>query len=118
MTMEKMHANDLNRKAMFSNVYSNAIWAHGDASVPLSGSGSTVQKTENARHAIKTVVVKYGIRSIIDAPCGDLTWMKTLFPFFQRNNVSYTGVDIVGSQIEKHRKQKHANHVICVDLPH
>ena len=55
------------------------------------------------REAIKKVVLKYNISSIVDAPCGDLTWMPLLFPFFRRQGVSYTGVDIVASEIRRHK---------------
>ena len=94
---------DIGRQSTFERVYSSAAWTHGDSNVPLSGSGSTVEGTSSTRTAIARVISEYKIQSIIDVPCGDLTWMPELFPFFKQNNVTYTGMDIVPSLIEKHR---------------
>lgn len=101
---ETMHKNDRARANSFQNVYTKKIWAHGK-DLPLSGSGSTLEKTAAARRALKEVIVRYNIKSVVDAPCGDLTWMKTLFPFFKEHGVKYTGVDIVASEIERLRAE-------------
>jgi hypothetical protein len=45
------------------------------------------------------------VKRLVDAPCGDLTWMQTIFPVFEALNVSYTGVDIVRSQIVSHQEK-------------
>ena len=42
---------------------------------------------------------KYSIRSIFDAPCGDLNWMKLLIP---KINIKYIGGDIVKDLINSH----------------
>jgi hypothetical protein len=94
---------DSGRKSIFENVYSSAAWTHGNANVPLSGSGSTVEGTSNTRAAIMRIVSEHQIRSIVDVPCGDLNWMPEMFSFFRGNNVTYIGIDIVSSLIEKHR---------------
>jgi len=86
---------------MFQEVYDNNIWA-GEDDIPKSGGGSTLPMTVNIREAIKSVVLKYNIKSIVDAPCGDLTWIQTLFPFFE-HGVEYIGVDIVPSEIARHK---------------
>ena len=59
--------------------------------------------TPNARAALLRTIVKHNIKHVVDAPCGDLTWMQTLFPVFEALGVRYTGVDIVRSQIASHR---------------
>ena len=69
---------------------------------PLSGQGSSVAWTPNARAALLHTIVKHNIKHVVDAPCGDLTWMQTLFPVFEALGVRYTGVDIVRSQIASH----------------
>lgn len=102
LSRSEMLDNDAQRREMFSKVYSNNVWTHGDGRVPKSGSGSTLQKTESTRSFLKEAVLRYNIRSIVDAPCGDLTWMRTLFPFFAEHGVKYTGVDIVPSEIAQH----------------
>jgi hypothetical protein len=92
------------RRKAFVDVYDKKIWTHKEPNVPLSGTGSTLPRTEMARQAIRTVIAGYGIKSIIDAPCGDLTWMQTLFPFFDEHGVKYTGLDIVPSVIESNTR--------------
>jgi hypothetical protein len=94
---------DAGRQSIFEKVYSSAAWTHGNTNVPLSGSGSTVEATSSARAAIMRVVLEHKIRSIVDVPCGDLTWMPEMFSFFRGYNVTYIGIDIVPSLIEKHR---------------
>ena len=94
---------DTGRQSTFEHVYASAAWTHGDANVPLSGSGSTIEGTSSTRAAIMRVISEHKIRSLVDIPCGDLTWMPQLFPRFRENNVTYTGIDIVPSLIEKHR---------------
>lgn len=90
------------RQSAFEDIYDNKRWApRGE---PLSGLGSSVAWTTQARAAIKQVILRHRVKHIVDAPCGDLTWMRTLFPMFESMGVRYTGVDIVRSQIAKHRR--------------
>jgi hypothetical protein len=89
----------------FEKVYSDGSWTGGNKSMPLSGSGSTLEKTASTRAFILATIKKHSIKSIIDAPCGDLTWMRTLFPEFEKLGVSYLGVDIVRPQIVRLSKE-------------
>lgn len=92
------------RQARFEGVYNNNEWRPGNQmkeGVPKSGLGSTLSFTYNARRAITSLVRRSGVRSILDAPCGDLTWMRDLFKEFDSLNVSYTGVDIVRGEIKR-----------------
>jgi len=100
------------RKERFQSVYDQGIWKHGNPDVPGSGSGSTVAITDRARKAIMTVVKKYKIKTIIDAPCGDLTWMRILFPAFEELGVKYIGVDIVPTLIAKHNNEFAGNEMV------
>ena len=95
-----MAANDSALKAMFQKVYDSNVWAGPGA--PKSGGGSTLENSSRAREAIKMAVTKYGVKTFIDSPCGDLTWMRTLFPWFEENGVKYIGVDVVKSEIDNH----------------
>ena len=89
------------RKARFEDVYATGQWQHGDPSVPRSGTGSTVQRTEAVRAAILEAIALTNATSIVDAPCGDLTWMRELFPAFAARGVRYVGVDIARSQVAR-----------------
>ena len=40
---------------------------------------------------------------MLDVPCGDMNWMKRFLS--ARNDIDYTGIDIVPDIIEKHKKE-------------
>ena len=105
---------------MFQDVYDAGTWRHNydkyDSSLPGSGSGSTLNSTAKVRRSIEEAVVKYGIKRFIDAPCGDLTWMRTLFPFFDEHGVEYTGVDIVPGEIERLREEFPTRKFLTMDM--
>ena len=44
----------------------------------LSGVGSTFVQTSKIRKALPVLLSDFNIRSIIDAPCGDLNWMSKI----------------------------------------
>lgn len=88
-----------NRKTKFSEIYkSNGF---GGEDVPLSGTGSTLLQTEVIRIEILKLIKKYDIKSIIDAPCGDYTWMKEI----SLEHTDYLGVDIVPTLISRNNKK-------------
>ena len=116
VTREEMVASDARRKKMFQEVYDLGKWVHNKEGVPKSGSGSTLQMTERVRKGIKEAVLKYKIKTFIDAPCGDLFWMKELFPFFDEHGIEYIGVDIVPSEIERHKLEHPTRKFIQSDM--
>ena len=107
------------RQRAFERVYETKEWAAG-GSGPLSGSGSRVissssmrrsgddrvhnsrTRRDQARAAILEVIASHRVKTILDAPCGDVNYISDLFPTLEALNVSYTGVDVVRSQIESH----------------
>lgn len=54
------------------------------------GWGSTMEHTENIRHSLPRIIDEYNIRSINDAGCGDLFWIKHI----DLRGAKYTGFDI------------------------
>lgn len=94
-------ASDRLRKGRFEAVYAKGLWQHGDPGVPRSGTGSTVQRTEAVRAGILEAIALTNASSIVDAPCGDLTWMRELFPVFAARGVRYVGIDIARSQVAR-----------------
>jgi len=55
------------------------------------GIGSTVRKTEIVRRLLPSVLEKFNIRILVDAPCGDYNWLKeTDLSMLD----SYVGLDI------------------------
>ena len=75
-----------------------------------SGVGSTLIQTQNIRKELPIIVEKFNIQSIVDAPCGDLNWIKVFLNDFK---VEYIGIDIVKPIIDKLSIHfKHKSHKI------
>ena len=71
------------------------------------GPGSTFRYTENLRLNLGNFLKKHNITSMVDAPCGDYSWMSvTDLPSIQE----YIGGDIVDFLIEANQA-KYPNHV-------
>ncbi len=81
---------------VFQEAYRKNRWGSKES---ISGPGSTIRATELIRSALPDVLEKCGVRSIVDAPCGDFNWMKELSYTFER----YIGIDVVPELIEETR---------------
>jgi len=79
----------------FTYIYENNYWS-GDESV--SGKGSSLKATENIRSALQFLFVKYRVRTLFDAPCGDFNWMQKVIA---ESGINYIGSDIVEAIVEK-----------------
>lgn len=92
----------LKRKRLFSRILSNEtieqrfteIYQHnawGDLE-SRSGPGSNFASSSAIREQLPRLIERFEITSILDAPCGDYSWMKNV-EF--KANLSYIGCDIV-----------------------
>src|SRR5512139_2329881 len=54
------------------------------------GIGATVANTESIRKELPKLFLGLGIRSLVDAPCGDFNWLSTV----SMEQIDYTGCDI------------------------
>jgi len=64
----------------------------------VSGCGSQMDSsTLNIRENLYNFLVKYDIKNIFDAPCGDFWWMRNV----DLKEIEYIGGDIITKQIEK-----------------
>lgn len=87
-------------KEIFENIIKNKKWK-----VHPCGPGSTLEYTTNLRLQLGKVLEKHNITSMIDAPCGDYSWMSvTDLPSIS----TYIGGDIAEFLIEENR-QKYTN---------
>ena len=79
-----------------------------------SGPGSSLTQTRRIRSEIPRIIREYGMKSILDAPCGDWFWMRRTDLDVER----YIGADIVESLIETNRHEFERNGVEfrCLDL--
>jgi len=83
----------------FRTYYVRKSWGSGIESA--SGHGSSLAVTEALRHALPDLWKEYGIRSILDIPCGDFHWMKEV----SRNGIHYIGGDIVPELIADNQRR-------------
>ena len=86
------------REQVFTGIYERNLWGSPDS---RSGVGSTTDATRALSEALPGLWAQYGIRALVDAPCGDCNWMSRLAPALD----SYLGVDIVQKLIEDNSRQ-------------
>ncbi len=86
----------------FSEIYKSNYWSDSES---RSGIGSNFQSTENIRLHLPIIINKNNIKSIFDAPCGDLNWMMYIL---KKIDIKYHGSDIV-SDIISYNKEKYEN---------
>ena len=79
---------------VFHNIYLNRLW---NPVGTRSGTGSTVEATAEIREMLPSVVEWLGIRSVLDAACGEALWVPDL--------PGYIGCDIVPEAIETARSR-------------
>lgn len=82
-------------KNIFSKIFKNNSWKNSES---FSGPSSTIERTEHIRSELPKLIKLLSVSSILDAPCGDLTWMSYLL----KNNVfsNYIGADVVPELID------------------
>ena len=78
----------------FTWIYENNYWQDGES---VSGTGSTLQYTENLRRELPELFERFDIRSVFDAPCGDFNWMRLVV---ESTGICYAGADIVRPMVE------------------
>lgn len=95
----------------FSEIYSKNLFRGKES---RSGPGSCLVQTAEIRRVLPMLVQEFGIKTFLDAPCGDWFWMKET----QLGVENYTGTDIVSSLIERNQ-QKFGNdstNFLCLNL--
>lgn len=73
-----------------------AIWASAAWGEPRSSAYSRPEFASGVMRELPRFIERYGIRSMLDAPCGDLTWIRQVrFP----PGFRYIGADVVAALI-------------------
>jgi hypothetical protein len=85
---------------VFGHIYRHRLWDDGES---LSGPGSGLARTEALRADLAALVRQLGIRSLLDAGCGDFHWMQAAHLGVDH----YIGVDVVRDLVDCNR-QHHA----------
>jgi hypothetical protein len=92
----EFHGLDLAQR--FTRIHETNLWG---ADTSVSGVGSELDATAAIRERLPGLLKELGVRSMLDAPCGDHRWIANLDLELDR----YVGVDIVPSIIEALRKR-------------
>jgi hypothetical protein len=77
--------------ARFERIEQTNLWG---ATSSVSGLGSEDAATAAIREALPLLLQRLGVRSLLDAPCGDAGWIGRM-----KLDLDYTGIDIVPSLI-------------------
>ena len=70
----------------------------------VSGSGSNLAQTTRIRAELPGLLTRHGVRTLLDAPCGDFYWMQQV----ELGVDHYIGADIVQALVD-HNNKSHAN---------
>lgn len=91
---------------IFGDLYRSDAWKlypGGDGTkenLSRSGSGSNLVQTAALRHELPHLISQLGIRSLLDIPCGDFSWMSQL----DLGVDSYLGADVVPEVIDRNQR--------------
>lgn len=81
-------------KEVFEFIYKNNLWGSSESK---SGVGSQLDSTTQLRSRLPTVLNALGVKTLVDIPCGDFSWLSTVPLHVNR----YIGADIVPAIVEQ-----------------
>lgn len=96
---EKLLFRLASKESIFASIWRNNYWGSGES---LSGPGSTLEQTANLRQKMPIMFDEMDIKSVFDAPCGDMHWMQYVL---KDANFTYLGGDIVGELVSINKKK-------------
>ncbi len=94
---EKVIFKFASKEDIFTSIWRNNYWGSNES---LSGPGSTLVETAQLRKQMPIMFHDFGIKSVFDAPCGDMNWMQHVL---KEAEFTYVGGDIVGDIISGHK---------------
>ena len=111
LTLRRHNSSDAQR-ATFTRIFTENAWQDAES---VSGPGSTQARGADFRDALVALIDAYGIRSIVDAPCGDFNWMREALA---GRDIHYTGADIVEPLIADNARRYDApnRRFVCLDM--
>ncbi|SEN18962.1 class I SAM-dependent methyltransferase [Bradyrhizobium sp. OK095] len=92
---DRVNFTGLDLAARFERIARTNLWG---AASSVSGLGSEDPATAAIRDALPQLMQRLGVRSLLDAPCGDAGWIGRM-----TLDIDYTGIDIVPSLIAANR---------------
>ncbi len=86
-------------KTTFTRYALENTWGDSES---LSGAGSSLAATRSLRAALPGLISKLGVRTMLDAPCGDFNWFQHVeLP----EGVTYIGADVVDELVDANRRK-------------
>lgn len=110
-TKSKNGEDSTHRKNLFKQIFTKRDWPAHDASysgLQASGPGAMLRNAQGAIAILHSLVTRIKVHlgknklKLLDAPCGDMQWMAKYLQ--TRDDIVYTGVDIVPELIAHNRK--------------
>ena len=110
------------RKFVFFLIYKSNHWNKykktNEDNFLVSGPGSIPgsYQTNNVINNLDTFIKKNNIKSILDMPCGDFSWMQDLLK--KNTDINYAGYDIVKDIVARNNKKYSSNKInfFCKDI--
>jgi len=100
--------------ARFERIAQTNLWG---AATSASGLGSESAAAAAVREALPNLLQRLGVRSLLDAPCGDAGWINDCI-----QDVDYTGVDVVSLLIAENtlraERGEIAGRFLTADITH
>lgn len=81
-------------EGIFSEIYQGNLWGEPES---VSGPGSSLAETAAVRRELPGLLHALGVRTLLDAPCGDCHWILSL----PLDLDLYIGADIVPSLVQR-----------------
>lgn len=109
---KKLRLKILDTEGVFTKIYRINAFGGVDS---ISGSGSDLIQTKAIVRELPNLFKDMNVSTVLDIPCGDFHWMRTV----DLNNIRYTGADIVRDIVQQNRvryaeRKKISFH--CLDL--
>jgi hypothetical protein len=80
----------------FRKIYTSNHWGARDRS----GAGASVEQAGEVLAHLESVIDRFAIRTLLDVPCGDFTWMRHL-----RADVHYIGGDVLPELVQTNQER-------------
>jgi 2-polyprenyl-3-methyl-5-hydroxy-6-metoxy-1,4-benzoquinol methylase len=93
----------------FEKIFEENEWGSSES---RSGPGSELLGTRKLRKKLPKLWKQYGIKTVLDVPCGDYNWMKTI----NKNDIHYTGGDIVKKIVDNNNKLYGSKNVDFIEI--
>ena len=94
---------------IFAEIYNNNAWNNRES---RSGPGSTIQATRSLVDRLPSLFQTFNIKSILDLPCGDFNWMKTV----PMSDIDYMGADVVHELVDNNKISYPGRKFLHLDL--